>query len=475
MANVSRQPICSLQPGMQNTVIIGVIIRSQNSKMIDPTRARYNTGSRAVWNFTLRDSIEDFINVTVWGAVDYINKLFTTFTIGSVVEVINAKITDRKPDDPNEVYVPFVTSPLTLTLNQSSSLMQMHSSPGVARYRELLQLPTKNPEGAYTLAYILENANLLKNEYVDVIVAVTFVSQTREIVTRLGELAKIREFEVGDASTDQTISLTLWDSEWIRLSDKWEPKQTILFLADAQITHNDRMKKSALTIVRKTVITENPNIKEAEDIRVAFQSKPDLGSMSPFAIPNPNSITKQMTICDITNRLNRVVATPSDERLQLLVLVSAMVDDMNIDKNDPTIISARCAKCKRIVATGDDSCMNLECPFGSGIKSPMNVMSLNILVNLKDDTGYLVGCRLRDAAAEAAFLCSAESLREMPMQVRSRLKEKYCKQICNVRMQIIGPSTSYQKPIYNILAIDVAETNEQFEPLNVDELNLDYD
>lgn len=41
-------------------------------------------GSRAVWNFTLRDSVSDFINVTVWGAVDYVNTLFTTFTIGSV-------------------------------------------------------------------------------------------------------------------------------------------------------------------------------------------------------------------------------------------------------------------------------------------------------------------------------------------------------------------------------------------------------
>lgn len=44
--------------------------------------------SRAVWNFTLRDTIDDFINVTVWGSVDYINKLFTTFHIGSIGECI---------------------------------------------------------------------------------------------------------------------------------------------------------------------------------------------------------------------------------------------------------------------------------------------------------------------------------------------------------------------------------------------------
>ena len=74
------------------------------------------------------------------------------------------------------------------------------------------------------------------------------MSQTREIVTRLGELTKIREFEIGDGSTDVTVSLTLWDSEWIKMADKWEPKKTILFLADTQITFNERSKKSILTI-----------------------------------------------------------------------------------------------------------------------------------------------------------------------------------------------------------------------------------
>ena len=57
--------------------------------------------------------------------------------------------------------------------------------------------------------------------------------------------------------------------------------------------------------------------------------------------------------------------------------------------------------------------MNLECPFGSGMKKPMNIISLNILVNLKDDTGYLVGCRLRDAAAEEALGVSADVLMVM--------------------------------------------------------------
>lgn len=33
------------------------------------------------------------------------------------------------------------------------------------------------------------------------------------------------------------------------------------------------------------------------------------------------------------------------------------------------------------------------------------------MVTLKDDTGYLVGCRLKDAAAEAAIGCTADALK----------------------------------------------------------------
>lgn len=83
---------------------------------------------------------------------------------------------ERKIDDPNEVYVPTVTSPLTLTLNQSTSLIQMHDSPMTQRYQSLLRIPTKNPAAALTLLDIMQNTETLKNQFVDVIVMVTFVS-----------------------------------------------------------------------------------------------------------------------------------------------------------------------------------------------------------------------------------------------------------------------------------------------------------
>lgn len=43
-----------------------------------------NHGERGVWTFTLRDSEEDSINVTVWGSVQFVKKLSSELHIGSV-------------------------------------------------------------------------------------------------------------------------------------------------------------------------------------------------------------------------------------------------------------------------------------------------------------------------------------------------------------------------------------------------------
>lgn len=135
MSGVCKQALRSLHPGMQNALIIGVIVNSFNMKTIDTTRTRctnfpshfssqsdlelfaqicfvfesdferqiqkkffhdepfmnrliilisVNNGNRGVWTFTLRDSEEDSINVTVWGSEQFVRRLSSNFRIGSV-------------------------------------------------------------------------------------------------------------------------------------------------------------------------------------------------------------------------------------------------------------------------------------------------------------------------------------------------------------------------------------------------------
>ena len=74
------------------------------------------------------------------------------------------------------------------------------------------------------------------------------IGEVRDIISRDGRSFKCRTFEVTDQSTEKAISLQLWDTEWIRLSELWEPRKTVLFLADARVGFDNFKKKTTISI-----------------------------------------------------------------------------------------------------------------------------------------------------------------------------------------------------------------------------------
>ncbi|XP_076647537.1 meiosis specific with OB domains hold'em [Halictus rubicundus] len=453
MSGVNRQALNSLQPGAQNALVIGIIINSFNMKTIDATRSRFNHGERGVWTFTLRDSEEYTINVTVWGSVQFVRKLSSEFHVGSVVEVINPKVQERRPEDRNELFVPSVSSRCSLTVNEGNALVQAHDAPTRSRYEPLLMYPIKSLTSTRTLKNIFDNLEALRDQYVDVLIVVTFVSNIRNIITRDGRSIRFRNFEAADGSSDEVASLVLWENEWIDRAAFWEPKKTVLFLTEARIGYDNFKKKTVLSIVRKTLITENPDAPQTTTIRNSLRCyDPDVMSGNTFASPNPDTISTVMTIQEISNRLNK--APKAGDRLQFAVILKAYVMDINVDSRNPEIISSRCALCKKIVLDQNDSCMNLECPSGNGTRVPMNVMSLNLKVNLKDDTGYLIGCKLSGDVAERVLGCTAAEFQAMIIPQREDLKWKYALEKCDIRLHIFGPTSTFPNAIYNILSIN---------------------
>lgn len=67
-------------------------------------------------------------------------------------------------------------------------------------------------------------------------------------MTRDGRALLCRSFEVTDGSTDNAVSLMLWEKDWVERSAFWEPKRTVLFLIDARIAYDEYKKKTALSI-----------------------------------------------------------------------------------------------------------------------------------------------------------------------------------------------------------------------------------
>ncbi|XP_076756999.1 meiosis specific with OB domains hold'em [Xylocopa sonorina] len=457
MSGVHRQALKSLQPGMQNVFVIGIIVNSFNMKIIDATRTRFNKGSRGVWTFTLRDSEEDSINVTVWGTEQFVKKLSSAFHIGTVVEVINPKVTERRLEDRNELFVPQVSSPCSLTVNEGNALVQSHDAPTRATYEPLLMLPIKNLTELRTLQSIFENLEALRDQYVDVLVVVTFISDIRKVITRDGRNIQFRNFEAVDGSTDKVVSLLLWEKEWIERAAFWEPKRTVLYLNDARIVYDNFKKKTVLSIARKTLITENPNIPQTTTVRNAVQYYEHDIISGDFVTPNPDTITSVMTIQEISNKLN--MKLKEGERIQFATILKAYVMDINVECISPEILITKCALCKKIIPNNQDSCMNLECPSGNGTRVPMNVMSLNLKVNLRDDTGYLIGCRLVGEVAERVLGCTANEFQTMILPQRTELKWKYALEKCDIRLHVLGPTSTFPNAIYNILSIYQVEEN----------------
>lgn len=196
-------------------------------------------------------------------------------------------MTNRKVDDPNDTFVPSVTSSLNITVNEGTALIQSHDSDDRNRFEPLLKLPTKSIDSLRTLKFTLEHIEELKDQFIDLLVVVTFVridilllqlkylinrntkkncnqknknvfnikiffffqiGEVRDIISRDGRNFKCRSFEITDPTTNKAVALQLWDSEWIRLSELWEPRRTVLFLADVRVGFDKFKKRISMAI-----------------------------------------------------------------------------------------------------------------------------------------------------------------------------------------------------------------------------------
>lgn len=82
MANTStalnRTSIKNLEVDLPNVMLIALLIGKQPHRCFKPLnygKVPVSTEERAVWNFTVRDSPRDYINVTFWGKPDTISQL----------------------------------------------------------------------------------------------------------------------------------------------------------------------------------------------------------------------------------------------------------------------------------------------------------------------------------------------------------------------------------------------------------------
>lgn len=84
---LQRITLRELNPNLSNVLIVGIIIGKCRPRKFLDNKAPVKT-FKAVWNFTIRDSKSDYINVSYWGASETIYQANDKFRTGDVGEYI---------------------------------------------------------------------------------------------------------------------------------------------------------------------------------------------------------------------------------------------------------------------------------------------------------------------------------------------------------------------------------------------------
>lgn len=82
-STLRRVELKDLDPNMSNVLVVGIIIARRRPKVFE-SQGSEPGAPRAVWNFTLRDSLQHYINVCYWGPSELIFKTNDKFSTGDV-------------------------------------------------------------------------------------------------------------------------------------------------------------------------------------------------------------------------------------------------------------------------------------------------------------------------------------------------------------------------------------------------------
>ncbi|KAF0712069.1 meiosis-specific with OB domain-containing protein, partial [Aphis craccivora] len=82
---VTRLKLNSIFPGTINILVVGIIIVKQHPKVII---SKKENKEKSVFSFTIRDSPEDVVNISMWGSNDYTRRLYND-VMGYEISIID--------------------------------------------------------------------------------------------------------------------------------------------------------------------------------------------------------------------------------------------------------------------------------------------------------------------------------------------------------------------------------------------------
>ncbi|XP_072397661.1 meiosis-specific with OB domain-containing protein [Diabrotica undecimpunctata] len=450
--------LIDLNPNLTNILIVGVIIKKDKPRRFKDSSSCVEGMFRAVWNFTLRDSLKDYINVTYWGSSEAIYQVNNVFRTGDVVEVINPSIKIRSFGTNGERFRPMVTSPYSLTLSEQSTLLR-HA--GLLKpFLELLHLPTK-PLASFVPIRDIHNRGASINE-ANILVVVKGLNEIRTNISKnTNETYTVRTVEVFD-HTSPNLRIDIWDSDIIHRSEHWKPRLTVLFMADIRIKWSDFDKQFLASVSGRTIVTENPKGKEV-DLLLNYAKDAPIETFAIVnqiitALPDPNSIRDVMNVRQVHDTLR----TFNGGVRQFTAVLYAFVYALDLDGLSKTLL-IKCGRCK--LEMKSSSCENSECSAIMEATPVEPEIQFDIRITLTDHTGSLKNCRFGGSVAEKALGCTAREFSNMSDDEKRILKWKYLLERCAIHIAVVYIGRGF--PVITVLNLRLANPLEVSQKLAI--------
>lgn len=187
----NRAFIRELVPGVLSKKVIGLVIAKTEARSFPDKK---NAGQmRYNHSFTIRDTADDFVNVTVWGGETFVENISQTFRTGDIIEINNCMVQTKQNNEYEENFRPSTPTSVQLAVSETHSTVTPFQGSDFTEFSSIAYLPVKDANDYYTLGDIIANGNNLHGRYINILSVVREAGVTKDITTKTGRQMKRRE------------------------------------------------------------------------------------------------------------------------------------------------------------------------------------------------------------------------------------------------------------------------------------------
>uniref|UniRef100_A0A671W037 Meiosis specific with OB-fold n=1 Tax=Sparus aurata TaxID=8175 RepID=A0A671W037_SPAAU len=415
--------ISELHPNFSHPKVAGIVIGKSDVKSFPD---RKNIGvDRFTFSFTVKDSPDFFINVTAWGNDGYINLLSGSFSVGDCVVIENPLVATKDPEK-GERFCPTTPSHYRLLVTEAHSQVYLCADiDTMDRLLPLIHLPVKDSRDFYSLGDIVANGQKLDGTVINVLAAVKSIGEPKQFTTsdrRKGQRLEVKLFDDSVSS----LPLVCWDREAIQLVQTLIPKETVLFIADVKISFDSFRNSMAATVNSKTIITVNPDTREASLLFSYAKEASESGALDQDEKPEDVTVDSITDVYTVTQLKEKAQENPE----AFFGITYSFISKLDLDSSVSKVIRTRCTRCK-------DQAFSASTGF-------------DLLVDFTDHTGTVHGCALRSPMAEQALGCTTNEFTMLTDDQRTAMKWKFLLERCKIYVKIL-PSTKMRTGIRGVI------------------------